>query len=96
MHLAQLGHRVTLVEESGTLAARETHSFREYFEEQLERYQVDVRTGTRVVGVERGCVRAITVADGSRTELPEGELVMATGVVSERSLSSDTRLPCSS
>ena len=27
VHLAQRGHRVTLVEESGTLAARETHPF---------------------------------------------------------------------
>ena len=86
VHLAQRGHRVTLVEESSTLAARETHSFQEYFHEQLERHQVDVRTGTRVVGVERGRVRAVTVTDGSATELPEGELVMATGVVSERSL----------
>ena len=54
VHLAKLGHRVTLVEESGTLAARETHSFREYFEEQLERYRVDVRTGTRVVAWSEG------------------------------------------
>ena len=88
VHLAQLGHRVTLVEENGTLAARETHSFREYFEEQLARHQVDIRTGTRVVGVERGRLKAVTVADGSATELPEGELVVATGAVSERSLAS--------
>ena len=43
------------------LAARETHSVREYFEEQLKRLQVDVPTRTRVVGAERGHVRAITL-----------------------------------
>ena len=42
--------------------------------------------GTRVVGAERGRVRAVTVADGLDAELPDGELVVATGAVSERSL----------
>ncbi|MCC5793544.1 MAG: FAD-dependent oxidoreductase [Chromatiales bacterium] len=78
---ARLGARVTLVEMSGRLLAREDREFSTLVEQRFRAEGIDVRTGTRALRVEsgEGRQRLLVSENGREAVIPFDRILAATG-----------------
>jgi len=84
IYLAQLGLRVSIIEQDSELARDETPTFSVFFGEKLNQYNVAVYTSTRIYSIEKDKVSAVRLNDGSEIDIPYENLIMATGVIPNR------------